>query len=54
MPTPSPSAGRFIANPDLAHRLREGLPLNQPDFTTFYTQGEKGYTDYPFAAGVTA
>lgn len=39
----------FIANPDLPHRLREGLPVNQPDFATFYTQGEKGYTDYPSA-----
>jgi N-ethylmaleimide reductase len=39
----------FIANPDLPRRLREGLPVNQPDFTTFYSQGEKGYTDYPLA-----
>ena len=39
----------FIANPDLPHRLREGLPVNQPDFATFYTQGAKGYTDYPAA-----
>ncbi|MEO8307853.1 MAG: alkene reductase [Pseudomonadota bacterium] len=39
----------FIANPDLPLRLREGLPVNQPDFASFYTQGEKGYTDYPFA-----
>ncbi len=39
----------FIANPDLPRRLREGLPLNQPDSATFYTQGGKGYTDYPFA-----
>jgi 2,4-dienoyl-CoA reductase-like NADH-dependent reductase (Old Yellow Enzyme family) len=39
----------FIANPDLPRRLREGLSVNQPDFATFYTQGEKGYTDYPAA-----
>jgi 2,4-dienoyl-CoA reductase-like NADH-dependent reductase (Old Yellow Enzyme family) len=39
----------FIANPDLPHRLREGLPINQADFATFYTQGKKGYTDYPAA-----
>ncbi len=37
----------FIANPDLPHRLRAGLPVNQADFTTFYTQGAPGYTDYP-------
>jgi N-ethylmaleimide reductase len=37
-----------IANPDLARRWREGLPLNEPDTSTFYGQGAKGYTDYPF------
>ncbi len=36
-----------LANPDLVHRLQENLPLNAPDFSTFYTPGEKGYTDYP-------
>lgn len=36
----------FIANPDLVRRLREGLPLAAPDPDTFYTPGEKGYTDY--------
>lgn len=36
-----------LANPDLADRLRDGAPLNAPDFATFYTPGEKGYTDYP-------
>jgi 2,4-dienoyl-CoA reductase-like NADH-dependent reductase (Old Yellow Enzyme family) len=40
----------FIANPDLPRRLHEGLPVTQADFTTFYTQGEKGYTDYPSAS----
>lgn len=39
----------FLANPDLVHRLRNDLPFNSPDFTTFYTPGEKGYTDYPMA-----
>ncbi|MEY2619867.1 MAG: hypothetical protein RL522_2869 [Pseudomonadota bacterium] len=38
---------RFIANPDLVERLRQGAPLNPPDVTTFYGGGEKGYTDYP-------
>ena len=36
----------FLANPDLVHRFKENLPLNNPDFDTFYTPGEKGYTDY--------
>jgi len=40
----------FIANPDLVTRLANGTPLNPPDFSTFYTPGEKGYTDYPRAA----
>lgn len=42
----------FIANPDLVERLRNGLPLNPYDRTTFYGADppEKGYTDYPFYA----
>ena len=36
-----------IANPDLVRRWREGLPTNEPDPSTFYTDGAKGYTDYP-------
>ncbi len=40
----------FLANPDLVTRLQRGLPLNAPDFATFYTPGPKGYTDYPVAA----
>ncbi|MDQ1594155.1 MAG: N-ethylmaleimide reductase, partial [Arthrobacter pascens] len=36
-----------IANPDLARRWREGLPLNELDPSTFYGEGAKGYTDYP-------
>lgn len=43
----------FIANPDLPRRLQENLPLNPPDFQTFYGVGladpAVGYTDYPFA-----
>jgi 2,4-dienoyl-CoA reductase-like NADH-dependent reductase (Old Yellow Enzyme family) len=40
----------YLANPDLPKRLREGLPLNQYDRSTFYGANppEKGYTDYPF------
>lgn len=42
------SFGRpFIANPDLVARLQAGAELNSPDFSTLYTPGERGYTDYP-------
>ena len=45
------SFGRpFIANPDLAERIRNGAPLAPADKDTFYTQGPKGYTDYPVMA----
>jgi len=39
---------KFIANPDLPHRLREGAPLNEVDTATLYAEGAAGYTDYPF------
>ncbi|HEX7367899.1 MAG TPA: alkene reductase [Pelobium sp.] len=38
----------YLANPDLVERYKTGAELNKPDFDTFYTPGEKGYTDYPF------
>ena len=42
------SFGRpYIANPDLAERIRTGAELNEADKDTFYTQGAEGYTDYP-------
>jgi N-ethylmaleimide reductase len=42
------SFGRpFIANPDLPHRIRNGLPLATADAATWYTQGAEGYIDYP-------
>jgi N-ethylmaleimide reductase len=37
----------FLANPKLVTKLRENKPLAAADFPTFYTPGEKGYTDYP-------
>jgi 2,4-dienoyl-CoA reductase-like NADH-dependent reductase (Old Yellow Enzyme family) len=37
----------FIANPDLPRRFALNAPLNEPDPSTFYTSGSKGYTDYP-------
>jgi len=40
----------FISNPDLVAKLRMRAALTPPDPATFYTPGEKGYTDYPLAA----
>ncbi len=37
----------FLANPDLPERFRRNAPLNEPDESTFYASGSKGYTDYP-------
>jgi N-ethylmaleimide reductase len=37
----------FLANPDLPERFSRNAPLNEPDQSTFYAQGERGYTDYP-------
>ena len=37
----------FISNPDLVYRFENNLPIIEPDYNTFYTPGEKGYTDYP-------
>lgn len=38
-----------LANPDLVERLKTDKPLNQPHPETFYgSEGEVGYTDYPF------
>ncbi|MBX7172925.1 MAG: alkene reductase [Pyrinomonadaceae bacterium] len=37
----------FLANPDLPARFANNWELNVPDQSTFYTPGEKGYTDYP-------
>ncbi|MFI7499874.1 alkene reductase [Streptomyces sp. NPDC049687] len=42
------SFGRlFISNPDLPRRLRDGLPLTDPDPATFYGGDAHGYVDYP-------
>ena len=41
----------FINNPDLVERFVNGWPLSKElDMKTFYTPGEKGYTDYPVHA----
>lgn len=36
----------FISNPRLVTALRDNTPLRQPDYSTFYTPGPAGYTDY--------
>ena len=36
----------FISNPNLVEKMKNGAPLNAPNAETFYTPGEKGYTDY--------
>ncbi|HLP98959.1 MAG TPA: alkene reductase [Sideroxyarcus sp.] len=36
----------FISNPDLVQKLKDGTALTAYDPGTFYTPGEKGYTDY--------
>jgi N-ethylmaleimide reductase len=40
----------FLANPDLDRRIAENAALNTPDFSTAYTPGASGYTDYPTLA----
>jgi len=40
----------FISNPDLVERFKTGAELQAPDPATFYSPGEKGYTDYPVLA----
>jgi NADPH2 dehydrogenase len=40
----------YVSNPDLAFRVKYGVPLAPYDRPTFYTIGsEKGYTDYEFS-----
>ena len=40
-------ARSYIGNPDLVTKLQQGTALREADQNTFYTPGEKGYTDYP-------
>ena len=44
----------FLANPDFVERISQSAPLNELDFSTLYTPGAKGYTDYPTLAQVSA
>jgi N-ethylmaleimide reductase len=40
---------KYIANPDLVERFDNRIALAEPDKSTLYSGGEKGYADYPFA-----
>ena len=40
----------YISNPDLAARLRTGAAFTAPERATFYTDGPRGYVDYPALA----
>ncbi|GGA97721.1 alkene reductase [Puia dinghuensis] len=37
----------FLANPDFVERISADASLNEVDYTTLYSPGEKGYVDYP-------
>jgi len=37
----------FIANPDLVERFATGAPLADIDWSTVYSSGPEGYSDYP-------
>lgn len=37
----------YIANPDLPERFEKNTPLSEPDKTTMYGGGKRGYIDYP-------
>lgn len=37
----------FISNANLVERFKSGAALNPVDFTTLYSPGANGYTDYP-------
>lgn len=37
---------KFLSNPTLVTKLKTGAEMTPPDMATFYTPGEKGYTDY--------
>jgi 2,4-dienoyl-CoA reductase-like NADH-dependent reductase (Old Yellow Enzyme family) len=46
---------KFIFQPDLPLRLKEGLPLTRYNRDTFYArESADGYTDYPFVNNVVA
>ncbi|MFM7180759.1 MAG: alkene reductase [Verrucomicrobiales bacterium] len=38
----------YVSNPDMVERLKLDAEIVEPDASTFYSPGPKGYTDYPF------
>jgi N-ethylmaleimide reductase len=49
------SFGRlYISNPDLVARFRAHAPTTADDFSTWYSEGPEGYTDYPALETVAA
>jgi N-ethylmaleimide reductase len=36
----------YVSNPNLVDKIKNGEALVEPDQSTYYTPGEKGYTDY--------
>jgi N-ethylmaleimide reductase len=38
---------KFISNPDLVERFRQGAPIAQDNQATWYSKGPEGYIDYP-------
>ncbi|GFF47647.1 festuclavine dehydrogenase subunit FgaOx3 [Aspergillus udagawae] len=44
----------FIGNPDLAFRVKEGIPFAPYDPKTMYAQTAEGYTDYKYRARYTS
>jgi N-ethylmaleimide reductase len=36
----------YVSNPNLVEKVKTGIPLSEPDQSTFYTNDAKGYTDY--------
>lgn len=38
----------YISTPDIVERVKRGLPFNDFNMDTFYSDGAEGYTDYPF------
>lgn len=45
---------RYIGNPDLMERLRDGVPLADDNPRTWYRPDAEGYTDYPRADAAAA
>jgi N-ethylmaleimide reductase len=39
----------YVSNPNLVEKIKNGLPLSEPDQSTYYTNDAKGYIDYPLS-----